>query len=232
MAATPNTHFYEMALIGPEMPNMVPPVYACGYSDGPDAVGKDGGVPVLLPSRHGARAAGVRPSACAQMRDLHRAGNPHVVFRVSVDDVPAPGDQEGCLGLDPAHVFADERRGEALAQALAPRWHRRCRGCGSSFQEVAGLIGGRARPYSASAPVGLAKCRRRARAVGPQPTAARSPSTLAVSLAHVTIVPSVDLETSEAMLAAGARVKAALNSAEPRALPPHPGRGSCSRSAW
>lgn len=46
MAATPNTHFYEMALIGPEMPNMVPPVYACGYSDGPDAVGKDGGVPV------------------------------------------------------------------------------------------------------------------------------------------------------------------------------------------
>jgi L-alanine-DL-glutamate epimerase-like enolase superfamily enzyme len=46
MAATPNTHFYEMALIGPEMPNTVPPVYTCGYSDGPDAVGKDGGVPV------------------------------------------------------------------------------------------------------------------------------------------------------------------------------------------
>jgi L-alanine-DL-glutamate epimerase-like enolase superfamily enzyme len=46
MAATPNTHFYEMALIGPEMPNMVPPVYACGYSDNPDAVGKDGTVAV------------------------------------------------------------------------------------------------------------------------------------------------------------------------------------------
>ena len=27
MAATPNTHFYEMALVGPDMPNAVPPVY-------------------------------------------------------------------------------------------------------------------------------------------------------------------------------------------------------------
>ena len=27
MAATPNTHFYELALIGPDMPNTVPPVY-------------------------------------------------------------------------------------------------------------------------------------------------------------------------------------------------------------
>jgi L-alanine-DL-glutamate epimerase-like enolase superfamily enzyme len=46
MAATPNTHFYEMALIGPDMPNIVPPVYACGYSDQPDAVRADGTVPV------------------------------------------------------------------------------------------------------------------------------------------------------------------------------------------
>lgn len=46
MAATRNTHFYEMALVGPAMPNAVPPVYACGYSDQPDAVGKDGCVPV------------------------------------------------------------------------------------------------------------------------------------------------------------------------------------------
>jgi L-alanine-DL-glutamate epimerase-like enolase superfamily enzyme len=46
MAATPNTHFYEMALIGPDMPNTVPPVYACGYSDQPEAVGTDGCVPV------------------------------------------------------------------------------------------------------------------------------------------------------------------------------------------
>ena len=46
MAATPNTHFYEMALIGPDMPNAVPPIYGEGYSDQADAVGKDGCVPV------------------------------------------------------------------------------------------------------------------------------------------------------------------------------------------
>lgn len=46
MAATPNTHFYEMALIGPAMPNVIPPVYLCGYSDQPDAMDRDGTVPV------------------------------------------------------------------------------------------------------------------------------------------------------------------------------------------
>jgi L-alanine-DL-glutamate epimerase-like enolase superfamily enzyme len=46
MACTPNTRFYEMALIGPDMPNAVPPVYTNGYSDQPDAIGKDGCVPV------------------------------------------------------------------------------------------------------------------------------------------------------------------------------------------
>lgn len=46
MAATRNTHFYEMALIGPGMPNAVPPVYACDYSDQPEALGADGCVPV------------------------------------------------------------------------------------------------------------------------------------------------------------------------------------------
>jgi L-alanine-DL-glutamate epimerase-like enolase superfamily enzyme len=46
MAATPNTHFYEMALIGPGMPNAVPPVYGEGYSDQPESIGKDGCVPV------------------------------------------------------------------------------------------------------------------------------------------------------------------------------------------
>ena len=35
-----------MALIGPEMPNVIPPVYACGYSDQANAVGKDGCVPL------------------------------------------------------------------------------------------------------------------------------------------------------------------------------------------
>jgi len=46
MAATPNTRLYELALVGPDMPNCVPPVYTDGYSDQPDAVGADGCVPV------------------------------------------------------------------------------------------------------------------------------------------------------------------------------------------
>lgn len=46
MAATPNTRFYEMALVGPDMPNVVPPVYGPDYSDQPDAIGEDGCVPV------------------------------------------------------------------------------------------------------------------------------------------------------------------------------------------
>jgi L-alanine-DL-glutamate epimerase-like enolase superfamily enzyme len=46
IAAIRNTHFYEMALIGPGMPNLVPPVYACGYSDQLDAIDENGSVPV------------------------------------------------------------------------------------------------------------------------------------------------------------------------------------------
>ena len=46
IAAIRNTHFYELALIGPGMPNAVPPVYACGYWDQPEDVGADGCVPV------------------------------------------------------------------------------------------------------------------------------------------------------------------------------------------
>ncbi len=46
MSALRNTHLYEMALIGPGMPNLVPPVYACGYSDEPPALDADGCVPV------------------------------------------------------------------------------------------------------------------------------------------------------------------------------------------
>ena len=46
MAATPNTHFYEMALVGPDMPNTIPPVSLCGYSDQPDGLSRDGTVPV------------------------------------------------------------------------------------------------------------------------------------------------------------------------------------------
>jgi L-alanine-DL-glutamate epimerase-like enolase superfamily enzyme len=46
MAATRNTHFYELALVGPGMPNAVPPVYTCGYSDQAADLGVDGCVPV------------------------------------------------------------------------------------------------------------------------------------------------------------------------------------------
>ena len=46
MSALRNTHFYEMALMGPGMPNAVPPVYTCGYSDQPQDLGADGTVPV------------------------------------------------------------------------------------------------------------------------------------------------------------------------------------------
>ncbi len=46
VAAIRNTHYYELALIGPGMPNLIPPVYTCGYSDQPEAVGRDGCVPV------------------------------------------------------------------------------------------------------------------------------------------------------------------------------------------
>jgi L-alanine-DL-glutamate epimerase-like enolase superfamily enzyme len=35
-----------MALVGPDMLNTVPPVYACGYSDQPQNLGADGCVPV------------------------------------------------------------------------------------------------------------------------------------------------------------------------------------------
>ena len=46
MAATPNTHFYEMALLGPKMSNAVPPVYTCRVFRPGGCVGQDGCVPV------------------------------------------------------------------------------------------------------------------------------------------------------------------------------------------
>ena len=42
MAAIRNTNFYEVALVGPQCRNAMPPVYSCGYSDELDAVGSDG----------------------------------------------------------------------------------------------------------------------------------------------------------------------------------------------
>ena len=46
MAAMRNSNYYEVALVGPDCPNAVPPVYQCGYTDQLDCVGKDGCVPV------------------------------------------------------------------------------------------------------------------------------------------------------------------------------------------
>jgi L-alanine-DL-glutamate epimerase-like enolase superfamily enzyme len=46
ISAIRNTHMYEMALIGPKMPNMVAPVYTCGYSDQVEDLPADGCVPV------------------------------------------------------------------------------------------------------------------------------------------------------------------------------------------
>ena len=45
IAATRNSNFYEVALVGPDCPNAIPPVYACGYNDQIDCIGKDGCVP-------------------------------------------------------------------------------------------------------------------------------------------------------------------------------------------
>ena len=46
MAAIRNTHLYELALVGPDMPNAVPPVYGCDYSDRFEDLGADGCMPV------------------------------------------------------------------------------------------------------------------------------------------------------------------------------------------
>lgn len=69
MAAMRNTHFYELALIGPDMPNMVPPIYACEYSDQIEAVGPDGCVPV--PDGPGLGVAYDWDFIAARRTDLH-----------------------------------------------------------------------------------------------------------------------------------------------------------------
>jgi L-alanine-DL-glutamate epimerase-like enolase superfamily enzyme len=46
MAAMRNTNFYEVALVGPDCPNALPPVYACGYTDQLECVDTDGTVGV------------------------------------------------------------------------------------------------------------------------------------------------------------------------------------------
>ena len=46
MAALRNTNYYEVALVGPDCPNAMPPVYRCGYSDALECVDADGTVGV------------------------------------------------------------------------------------------------------------------------------------------------------------------------------------------
>lgn len=46
MAAIRNTNYYELALCAPKIGNPKPPIYACGYTDEPDDVGRDGCFPV------------------------------------------------------------------------------------------------------------------------------------------------------------------------------------------
>jgi L-alanine-DL-glutamate epimerase-like enolase superfamily enzyme len=46
MSAMRNSNYYEVALVGPDCPNMIAPVYKCGYTDQLDCVGEDGCVSV------------------------------------------------------------------------------------------------------------------------------------------------------------------------------------------
>lgn len=46
MSAMRNSNYYEVALVGPDCPNAVPPVYACSYSDQLDCIDDNGCVSV------------------------------------------------------------------------------------------------------------------------------------------------------------------------------------------
>ncbi len=46
ISALRNTQYYELALVGPDMPNLIAPVYACSYSDQLEDVAPDGTVGV------------------------------------------------------------------------------------------------------------------------------------------------------------------------------------------
>ncbi|MBI4969972.1 MAG: mandelate racemase [Rhodospirillales bacterium] len=46
MSALRNSNYYEVALVGPDCPNVIPPVYLCGYTDQLDCVDAEGMVAV------------------------------------------------------------------------------------------------------------------------------------------------------------------------------------------
>lgn len=46
VSAIRNTHFYELALIGPGMANLIPPIYTCDYDDQIEDMDASGTLPV------------------------------------------------------------------------------------------------------------------------------------------------------------------------------------------
>ncbi len=46
MSAMRNSNYYEVGLVGPDCPNVMPPVYRCGYHDELNCIGEDGCVSV------------------------------------------------------------------------------------------------------------------------------------------------------------------------------------------
>ena len=46
MASMRNANYYELTLCAPKIGNPQPPLYACGYTESPDAVAADGTFPV------------------------------------------------------------------------------------------------------------------------------------------------------------------------------------------
>ena len=120
MAAIRNTHFYELALVGPDMPNAIPPVYTCGYSDQLEAVGTDGCLPVPDGPGSASPTTGTSSSATAP--------------RSTCSSRPRP------MGMVDAHHLWDlEANPAPPAQARAghrrrPRLHTRSCPTPSSFQ--------------------------------------------------------------------------------------------------
>ena len=69
MAAIRNTSFYEVALVGPQARNPLPPVYACDYSDDLEAVGARR----LLPGARRARASASPMTGTGSRRTARRS---------------------------------------------------------------------------------------------------------------------------------------------------------------
>ena len=139
----------------------------------------------------------VQPERLAEVGDLHRAGDAHVVFGVGVDHVAAAGEQEARLLLQPADMLADQqRRLQLLAQPLVAVGRDAAVAVGVLVPEIAGLVAGAAdieRVHPGAQLAGRVDHQGQ-----PSPTASRTPSTLRASRARVAVVPAMDLEAGEA----------------------------------